>query len=124
MAQTPRPGCPVRGSSSGRPIMAALDLFGRRWSLRIVWELHRGPIGFRPLQQRCDGMSSSVLRRRLVELTQAGLVAQQDDSSYALTALGEDAYRALTPLARWAEGWADALAGQTTHHQTNSENEV
>ncbi|MEU3464706.1 helix-turn-helix domain-containing protein [Streptomyces sp. NPDC006733] len=87
--------------------MAALDLFGRRWNLRILWELHQGPAGFRPLQQRCDGMSSSVLRQRLVELTEAGVVAQQGDSSYTLTALGEDAYRALSPLNRWADTWAD-----------------
>ena len=32
----------VRGSQSGRPIMALLDLLGRRWSLRIIWELRDG----------------------------------------------------------------------------------
>ncbi|MFF3849768.1 winged helix-turn-helix transcriptional regulator [Streptomyces sp. NPDC002328] len=104
--------------------MAALDLFGRRWSLRIVWERHQDPTGFRPLRQRCDGMSSSVLRQRLVELAQAGLVAQRDDSSYTLTALGEDACRALTPFARWAEGWVDALAEQDPGHQANTEEQV
>ncbi|MPY56771.1 winged helix-turn-helix transcriptional regulator [Streptomyces spongiae] len=104
--------------------MAALDLFGRRWNLRIIWEPHQGPTGFRPLQQRCDGMSSSVPRQRLVELTQAGLVAQQDNSSYTLTALGENAYRALSPLNRWAENWAEALAEQSTSPQATTENEV
>ena len=39
---TPRPGRRVRGSRSGRPIMAALDLLGRRWALRILWELRDG----------------------------------------------------------------------------------
>jgi DNA-binding HxlR family transcriptional regulator len=29
----------VRGSRTGRPVMALLDLLGRRWTLRIVWEL-------------------------------------------------------------------------------------
>ena len=29
----------VRGSRTGRPIMALLDLLGRRWTLRIIWEL-------------------------------------------------------------------------------------
>ena len=29
----------VRGSRTGRPIMALLDLLGRRWTLRILWEL-------------------------------------------------------------------------------------
>lgn len=60
---TPAPGQPVRGSSTGRPLMAALDLFGRRWTLRIVWELQDCSLGFRSLRQRCDNMSSGVLRR-------------------------------------------------------------
>jgi DNA-binding HxlR family transcriptional regulator len=62
--------------------MAALDLFGRRWNLRIVWELRHGPVGFRALQQRCDNTSSSVLRQRLTELLDARLVAQQPDAAY------------------------------------------
>ncbi|HTO53257.1 MAG TPA: transcriptional regulator, partial [Myxococcota bacterium] len=44
---TPRPGAAVRGSRSGRPIMAALDLLGRRWALRVLWELRNGPHSFR-----------------------------------------------------------------------------
>lgn len=107
---TPRPGRPVRGSATGRPLMAALDLFGRRWVLRLVWELHPGAMGFRPLRERCDGMSSSVLRERLLDLTAAGLVHQLPDASYALTPLGEEAYQAMRPLSRWSERWAAALA--------------
>jgi DNA-binding HxlR family transcriptional regulator len=104
----PRPGRAVRGSSTGRPLMAALDLFGRRWNLRIVWELRHGPVGFRALQERCDNMSSSVLRQRLTELLEAQLVAQRPDTTYALTELGQGAYRALRPLARWSDQWAAA----------------
>jgi len=33
----------VRGSRTGRPIMVLLDLLGRRWALRIVWELREEP---------------------------------------------------------------------------------
>jgi DNA-binding HxlR family transcriptional regulator len=106
---TPQPGHPVRGSDTGRPVMAALDLFGRRWSLRIIWELRDGAVGFRPLQQRCDGMSSSVLRQRLTELLDARLVYQLPDSRYALTPLGRQAYEALAPLIRWSEQWAEEL---------------
>ncbi|WP_244298421.1 winged helix-turn-helix transcriptional regulator [Micromonospora cremea] len=90
--------------------MAALDLFGRRWSLRIVWELQRGALGFRALQQRCDGMSSSVLRQRLTELMEARIVKQEPDAAYALTQFGQGAYRALRPLVRWSDDWARALA--------------
>lgn len=110
---TPRPGRPVRGSLTGRPLMAALDLFGRRWSLRIVWELDDGELGFRPLQQRCDNMSSSVLRQRLDELLEARLVYQLPDSRYALTPLGQRARRALRPLMRWSEEWAAELLEPT-----------
>ena len=34
----------VRGSRTGRPIMALLDLLGRRWSLRIIWELREASL--------------------------------------------------------------------------------
>src|SRR6516165_4889711 len=74
-----RPGRPVRGSTTGRLLMAALDLLGRRWSLRMLWELRHGPLGARPLRERCDGMSPSVLYERLGELTSAGLIVQRDD---------------------------------------------
>jgi DNA-binding HxlR family transcriptional regulator len=105
----PKPGGPVRGSTTGRPLMAALDLFGRRWSLRILWELREGPLGFRALQQRCGNMSSSVLRQRLGELVDGRIVAQLPDTTYELTGLGREAYQALRPLARWSERWADEL---------------
>jgi DNA-binding HxlR family transcriptional regulator len=93
--------------------MAALDLFGRRWNLRIIWELQDGALGFRALRQRCDNMSSSVLRTRLTELLDAGLVEQQPDTAYQLTELGHGAYRALRPLVRWSADWARTLGD---HH--------
>jgi DNA-binding HxlR family transcriptional regulator len=87
--------------------MAALDLLGRRWSLRVLWELRQGPLGFRALQAACDAMSSSVLRDRLRELGDAGLVRQDADDAYGLTPLGADLRRSLAPLTRWAERWHD-----------------
>ena len=106
---TPRPGRRVRGSATGRPVMAALDLLGRRWALRVLWELRDGALGFRPLQQRCDGMSSSVLQTRLIELQQALLVVRHRDGSYELTRLGADLYQSLLPLHRWSDRWAAAI---------------
>lgn len=109
----PLPGKPARASTTGRPLMAALDLFGRRWSLRIVWELRADPLGFRALQERCDAMSSSVLRQRLTELLEARLVCQLPDSAYALTALGREAHQALRPLSVWAERWAAEVSADS-----------
>ncbi|QEY63913.1 helix-turn-helix transcriptional regulator [Metapseudomonas lalkuanensis] len=105
---TPLPGQPVRGSTSGRPIMALLDLLGRRWSLRILWELHQGPATFRDLQARCEGLSPSVLNTRLGELRRA-LLVEIGESGYCLTADGEELARRCLPLAEWAEHWASRL---------------
>lgn len=89
--------------------MAALDLLGRRWTLRIVWELRDGPLGARALRDRCDGMSSSVLYQRLDDLQTASLVAKNDAGDYALTELGEQLGPALTSLSTWADAWADTV---------------
>src|SRR5690349_8092222 len=97
---TPKPGKPVRGSTTGRPLMAALDLFGRRWSLRILWELREGPLGFRPLQKQCDDMSSSVMRQRLTELLDAPVLHQLPGSRNELTPPRRDASLALARLAQ------------------------
>jgi DNA-binding HxlR family transcriptional regulator len=86
--------------------MAALDLLGRRWALRILWELRDGPVGARALQARCDGMSSSVLYRRLVELQDAGLLERDDGDAYLLTRIGTALSDAIAPLDRWARRWA------------------
>ncbi len=102
--KTPLPGRRVRGSLTGRPIMALLDLLGRRWTLRILWELHAGPQNFRSLRAACDDMSPSVLNTRLAELRDAGIV-NHTDGGYMLTASGRDLLRAFTPLNQWAKRW-------------------
>ena len=109
MGSTPTPGRPVRGSTTGRPVMAALDLLGRRWTLRVIWELHQhgDPIGFRDLQRRCDGMSSSVLSTRLTELREAGIAAPTAESTWHLTPLGTDLVTAMRPLLDWSRVWAE-----------------
>jgi DNA-binding HxlR family transcriptional regulator len=86
--------------------MAALDLLGRRWSLRVLWELRDGPVGARDLRYRCDGMSPSVLYQRLGELAAAGLVEQIADQRYELTDIGRSLGTALEPLDRWSRRWA------------------
>jgi DNA-binding HxlR family transcriptional regulator len=106
IAGIPRPGRPVRGSRTGKPIMALLDLLGRRWALRIIWELRDGPLTFRDLQSRCDGMSSSVLNQRLAELRAAWII-EQDGTGYRLTAEGGKLLAAYPALQTWADRWAE-----------------
>jgi DNA-binding HxlR family transcriptional regulator len=108
-ARLPRHGGPVRGSTTGRPLMAAMDLLGRRWALRILWELRAEPLGARALRARCDQMSSSVLYERLEELTAAGLLARDRADAYLLTDLGAALGPALESLDSWARQWSEAL---------------
>ena len=103
---TSKPGKLVREPGTRRPIMALLDLLGRRWALRIIWELREEPFGFRALQARCDGMSPSVLSQRLLELQAAGIVLQDEQGSYSLSPQGSELFNALAPLHDWAQRWA------------------
>jgi DNA-binding HxlR family transcriptional regulator len=103
----PRPGARVRGSTTGRPIMALLDLLGRRWALRVIWELRGEPLTFRDLQAACDGMSSSVLNQRLGELREAG-IAERAGEGFRLTDEGRRLLAAFEPLDAWARRWAGA----------------
>ena len=95
----------VRGSSSGRPIMALLDLLGRRWTLRIVWELRDQPLTSRALRSACDEASPTVLQARLSELREAGFVDLTNDG-YGLTAMGRELFENFLPLHRFAERWS------------------
>jgi DNA-binding HxlR family transcriptional regulator len=103
---TPLRGRAVRGSRTGRPIMALLDLLGRRWALRVLWELREEPSPtFRELQERCGAVSSSVLADRLRELGEATIVTR-NDRGYILTPAGADLLGRLLPLDDWACRWA------------------
>src|SRR5260370_35522366 len=98
--------CAVRGSRSGRPIMALLDLLGRRWTLRIVWELREQPLTSRALRAACDEASPTVLQARLSELREAGFIELFAGSGYPLTETGQELLETSLPLYRFAERWS------------------
>jgi DNA-binding HxlR family transcriptional regulator len=96
----------VRGSHSGRPIMALLDLLGRRWTLRILWELREEALTSRALRTACDEASPTVLQARLSELRVAGFVTLAVEGGYSLTPLGRELSEQVLPLHRFAERWS------------------
>ena len=104
----PLPGQPVRGSTTGAPIMAIFDLLGRRWAMGIVWNLSGGPDSFRGLQDRCESISPSILNQRLKELKEAGLVQRTLDG-YELTEMGRRLYALLEPFGAWSLDWAQKM---------------
>jgi len=79
-----------------------LELLGRRWALRILWELREGPAAFQALQTRCDSMSPSVLSQRLAELRDAGLI-EKLAAGYALAEPGTRLLERLDGLDRWTQ---------------------
>src|ERR1700754_2395636 len=97
----------VRGSRTGRPVMALLDLLGRRWTLRIVWELREDrALTSRALRAACDEASPTIMQARLSELREAGFVDLVQGDGYRLTALGNELSANFQPLHRFAEQWA------------------
>jgi DNA-binding HxlR family transcriptional regulator len=91
--------------------MALLDLLGRRWALRVLWELRVDEaLTFRELQTRCGDISSSVLNDRLRELREADIV-DADAGGYRLTREGRALLDALAPLDAWAKRWAKRVRG-------------
>lgn len=110
----PLPGAPVRGSRSGAPIMALLDLLGRRWALGIMWILAKeGGQSFSSLQEKCETISPGVLTGRLKELQIAQLI-ERSGRNYVLSALGKELFWHIQPLGLWArERWAQAFTAES-----------
>jgi len=100
---------PVRGSSTGRPIMRLFDVLGERWTLRILWELKQETLNFRALRERCDNVSPTSLNKRLKVLRELNLVVH-DEEGYSLSDTGQGLGSQLLSLHEWAETWATSLA--------------
>lgn len=86
-------------------MLALLDLLGRRWALRILWELRSEQATFQALQFRCDGMSTSVLSQRLAELRDAQLVEKDQAGAYRLTTPGEGLLARIEGMDQWTQEW-------------------
>ncbi|MEU0543854.1 helix-turn-helix domain-containing protein [Nocardia sp. NPDC005978] len=99
-----------RAEPSDAPVLAAMDLLGQRWMLRVIWELEPGPLGFLELRRRMGNCSSSMLSVRMQRLQDAGVVAKQPDKSYELTTAGAELGLALEALWKWSDRWGANLA--------------
>lgn len=120
----PKPGAAVRGSTTGRPLMAILDLLGRRGALRIGWELRDGALTFRELQRRCEITSPNVLTSRLREGLDLGIVEKDADGAYRLTSAGEQLGALLVPFDAWAKRWATSLRSTSPRNRSSPRSRV
>jgi DNA-binding HxlR family transcriptional regulator len=103
-AASARRTAPDRQQRAKEAINAALELFNRRWALRVLWELRGEPMSFRALQSACGDLSPTVLNQRLAELREAALV-EAGEAGYALAPLGRELIAAFEPLTAWAVRW-------------------
>lgn len=102
----PKPGEPVRGSKSGKPIMALFDLLGRSWSMSILWYLKENQRTFSELEKTCNGISPTTLNTRLKELEKTFII-EKVVNGYKLTNMGDELFNHFNPLRKWAEKWAE-----------------
>ena len=95
----------MSNSTSSRPIMQLIDILGKKWVLRILWELNAGACTFRQLQSRCGDLSPTIINTRIKDLCAANFVVKTEDSGYALTAQGEELIELFLPLNDFATRW-------------------
>jgi DNA-binding HxlR family transcriptional regulator len=93
--------------SEPRPLAAALDRVGDRWSLLVVEALLDGPLRFGDLGSVVVGIAPNILSDRLRRLEREGIVVSRPYQerpprmSYSLTAEARDLASALRLLADW-----------------------
>lgn len=112
-SQSPPPNSRAAAADTGdhaaSPQLAAMDLLGQRWMLRVIWELEPGPLGFLELRRRMGNCSSSMLSVRLARLVEAGVVEKNPDKSYELAPAGRELGFALEKIWAWSDRWAGNL---------------
>ena len=94
-------------TSSTRPLEAALDRVGDRWSLLLVEALLDGSRRFGEIQELLPGIAPNILTDRLRRLEREGVLVARPYQQrpprmeYTLTAAGHDLAGALRLLADW-----------------------
>lgn len=91
-------------------IAEIVALLGKKWMMRIIWELRGEPLSFRQLQAACGQLSPSVVNQRLKQLQQSALVIKADRGGYALSPMGQDLLALYQPLKHWAVAWQRQMA--------------
>ena len=116
----PIPGSAVRGSKTGKPIMALLDLLGRTWGLGVIWQLRQGTLSFSELQLCCENISPTLLTKRLKELQQTNLI-EKNLQGYQLTAIGFALFQVIAPLSQWSKLWQLSFEEQSMLQESENE---
>ena len=88
-----------------------MDVFGKKWTVLILWPLMEGPRRFTEMSAFIPGISDRLLSQRLQELEEKGIVERQVFNErpvrveYRLTEKGHDVRQVLEAIMQWADRW-------------------
>lgn len=91
------------------PLAQATQLLCERWTLLVVRELIAGSTRFNELQKGVPLMSPTLLSARLKQLAEAGVVTlhgSKGNTTYHLTAAGQELRPIVELLGVWGHRWA------------------
>ncbi|MBR1811713.1 MAG: helix-turn-helix transcriptional regulator [Clostridia bacterium] len=93
------------------PILYAMEMFGQKWKLPILWYIADGEVvRYNALQRKVVGITPTMLTKCLRELETDGLISRTQYNTipptveYRLTARGKSLIPALESVYRWAQG--------------------
>ncbi len=103
------------------PVSVALEVFGGKWKLQIIWILHENSLRFGELKRQLPGVSEKILIQALKDLTEDGIIIRiqypevPPRVEYHLTEVG----RSLLPILKELSNWSvEHLMDQ--YHQKNA----
>jgi len=103
----------MTSTTSQRPIVQLIDILGKKWVLRILWELQESPCTFRELQSRCGDLSPTIINTRIKDLCAAQLVYKSPESGYTLSQHGNELIELFYPLNEFANRWIASIVTTT-----------
>lgn len=95
---------------SSPAIAEIIELLGKKWVMRIIWELRAGALTFRELQSACGDLSPTIVNDRLKLLQAVLLVEKTHTQGYMLTGMGLQLLEVYKPLSEWAIVWQRELS--------------
>lgn len=92
------------------PLLYAMEIFGSKWKLPIIWFLHENKVlRYRELQRKVSGITETMLTKSLRELERDKIISRKQFNTipptveYSLTENGKSLLPALNSLYEWAE---------------------
>jgi DNA-binding HxlR family transcriptional regulator len=113
MAPMPERAAPYAAGPAPRPLEAALERVGDKWSLLLVEALLDGARRFGELQELLPSIAANILTNRLRRLEREGILVgrpyqqRPPRMEYELTADGRDLAGSLRLLADWGSRRSD-----------------